>query len=285
MPQAPLRNISLFSIATGKKVLTPGFFDMHTIPYDTTTDHDDEAFFISTRQLNVVVAKERARLIQTKRGDTSTITDFEAYGTEEEKAWASKRIVLSGFSQGPSSFLASLLDCKLIPLSAGGAMSLLVGLTHKYELGGLAVISTVLPLREYMSRVCSPLPSLPSPASLLSSRLPAADLPLYLPQLTYDLDRTSLPLYWGHGTSDPYLTYSDALTCVKLLSPTSPSLASAIQTSESQLLVNIPTNPTLQLGLTDVQFSAQPGLPHAHDQAEIDEIAVLFDKWLPTTPF
>lgn len=66
----------------------------------------DEAIFISARQLNAVLIKERALLIQAAHGDTSTVltttAEYDAYGTEEEKKWASKRIVLSGFSQGPS---------------------------------------------------------------------------------------------------------------------------------------------------------------------------------------
>jgi hypothetical protein len=133
-------------------------------------------------------------------------------------------------------------------------MSLLTGLTHKYQLAGLAVLSTVLPLREYMSR------------------------------LTYDLSRTSLPVYWGHGTSDPYLTYTDALACVSLMSPNSPSLQAAVRTSESQLVVQAEkVNPTLVLGMTDVKFSGQTGLEHADNGVEIEEIRQFLDKVLPTT--
>lgn len=47
----------------------------------------------------------------------------------------------------------------------GGAMSLLVGLTHKYELGGLALLSTVLPVRQYMNMVRTLLPPFSLPVS------------------------------------------------------------------------------------------------------------------------
>ncbi|GAA5850715.1 hypothetical protein JCM8547_009066 [Rhodosporidiobolus lusitaniae] len=228
-PQAPTRNISLFSLETGGTVQTPGWFDMHTIPYDTSTDHDDEGFFISTRQINTLIAKERARLIQAKRGDSSDLLDgdYASYGTDAEKRWASKRIVLSGFSQG-------------------GAMSLLAGLTNEHELGGLAVFSTFLPLRSYMSR------------------------------LTYDLGREDMPVYWGHGTTDPYLTYSDAATCISLLSPSS---ASSSIPSELQLLAS-PANAAFQLSLEQVQFSTQYGLAHATNDVEILEAEKFLDRVL-----
>ncbi|GAA5903031.1 hypothetical protein JCM6882_009673 [Rhodosporidiobolus microsporus] len=232
MPQAPKRDISLFSIGTDDTVSTTAWFNMGTIPYDTEKDHDDEAFFTSTRQLNAVIARERALLIQRRRRaagmggneELSSAADFAAYGTEDERKWASRRIVLSGFSQG-------------------GAMSLLTGLTHEYELGGLAVFSTILPLREYMSR------------------------------LTYDLKRTSLPIYWAHGTVDPYLTYSDALTCLSLLAPSSLTLPYPVGTEPSDLYL---THPAFQLGMKDVQFSTQWGLPHATNDVELVEV----DSWL-----
>ncbi|GAA6029984.1 hypothetical protein JCM8097_009201 [Rhodosporidiobolus ruineniae] len=227
MPQAPLRHVTIFnSHDLGQPATAPGWFDMSTVPYNVAVDHDDAGFLLSARRLNAVIVKERALLVHRRRaraaGGATSVRELPAevdaatYGSEEEKRWASKRIVLGGFSQG-------------------GAMALLTGLTHPYELGGLAVFSTVLPFRNLMSR------------------------------LTYDLNRTALPVYWAHGDADPYLTYSDALACVAYLSP------AAVPPSVSHL-----DRPALRLGLKDVQFSTQPGLDHSANGVEMDEVK----EWL-----
>ncbi|GAA6015577.1 hypothetical protein JCM10207_008133 [Rhodosporidiobolus poonsookiae] len=233
MPQANLHNVSLFHTVTGQQVATPSWFNMASIPYDPTTDHDDEGFFISTRQLNAVIAKERALLIARRRGGGAFPLEGEeaTYGTEEERVWASKRIILSGFSQG-------------------GAMSLLTGLTHQYELGGLAVFSTFMPIRSYMSK------------------------------LLYDLKRTSLPVWWGHGTNDPYLLYSDALTCLTLLSPSSLPTTIPDGKGPSDLYL---TSPALRLGMTDVTFSTQKWLEHAVNGEELLEVEKFLQRVLPQT--
>ncbi|GAA5826190.1 hypothetical protein JCM11251_007201 [Rhodosporidiobolus azoricus] len=233
-PQAPTRDISLFSIGTDETVSTPGWFDMHTVPYDTREDHDDDALFSSARAINALIVKERALLIQRRRRLSSAMggkeelvsEEYASYGTEEERKWASKRIVLSGFSQG-------------------GALSLLTGLTHEYELGGLAVLSTFLPLKEYISR------------------------------LTYDLDRTSLPLYWSHGTADPYLSYSDALTCLSLLSRSSLPSSHPSVAGPSDLYL---THPAYRLagGMKDVEFTTQWGMSHTTVPEQLVEV----EKWL-----
>jgi len=67
------------------------------------------------------------------------------------------RIILGGFSQG-------------------GAMSLLAGLTSETKLGGVAVLSGWLPLKEKFETLTAP-------------------------------HASQIPLFWGHGTSDPLVLH------------------------------------------------------------------------------
>lgn len=60
--------------------------------------------------------------------------EMDKFGTEEERKWASKRIVLAGFSQG-------------------SVVTLLAALTGEYALGGVAVFSGFLPMRWELSKV------------------------------------------------------------------------------------------------------------------------------------
>ncbi|GAA6040747.1 hypothetical protein JCM8097_003277 [Rhodosporidiobolus ruineniae] len=152
LPQAPDRVVSAFP---NKEV--PAWFDIRHFPYDPN-DRDYDNLFASVRAINRVIAEERALLIRNlrRRGGgaalgvssgpkvgegyaTSLGPDGEDgadehFGTKEEREWASKRIVLAGFSEG-------------------AVVTLLAGLTHRERLGGLVAFSAFLPLREDMSRL------------------------------------------------------------------------------------------------------------------------------------
>lgn len=103
-------------------------------------------------------------------------------------------------------------------------------------------------------------------------------------QLTHDLSRTALPIYWGHGTSDPILSYSDALSCLCLLSPSSSSLPAAIalgeRTSSASGAVLHPPE-ALQLGLTDVTLEGKDGVGHYSTGGELVEIKEFLERVLP----
>jgi len=79
-------------------------------------------------------------------------------------------IVLGGFSQG-------------------GAMSLLTGLTNERKLGGVAVLSGWLPLKEKFKAMASPRAS-------------------------------QIPVFWGHGTADPLVMYNLGTESVEFLTKT-----------------------------------------------------------------
>ncbi|BGP13013.1 hypothetical protein JCM10213v2_000930 [Rhodosporidiobolus nylandii] len=154
LPQAPDRPITHFR---GEK--HPAWFDIDGFPY-VPSDRDDANLFSSVRSINRIIAEERALLIRNlrRRGGGAALSPGprvgegypaslgpegldgydEGFGTPEERAWASKRIVLAGFSQG-------------------AVVTLLAGLTHPYQLAGLVVFSGLLPLREDMSRLISDL--------------------------------------------------------------------------------------------------------------------------------
>ena len=96
-----------------------------------------------------------------------------AVETTEEQAWASKRIVLSGFSQG-------------------AVLSLVTGLTAENSLAGLVLLSGYMPIKARLQTVSS------SP----SRRRHLAHSPL---QISQDLGREALPIFWGHGKKDNVL--------------------------------------------------------------------------------
>ncbi|KAK4058147.1 hypothetical protein OIO90_000886 [Microbotryomycetes sp. JL221] len=188
MPQAPDRPISVINNDERS-----GWFDMRKWPYDITTDQDTEGMFSSARLVNAVIEMEIDELVRSlrKRGGLSAEQraasrqfaqseagqtlqfeidkeGLEMFGTLEERIWAASKLVLAGFSQG-------------------SVMSLLSGLTSKYRLGGLVLISSFMPLRRT------------------------------LPSLMSGLERQDLPMFWGHGNIDPYLLYKDALTSREIL--------------------------------------------------------------------
>ncbi|GAA5831343.1 hypothetical protein JCM11251_003990 [Rhodosporidiobolus azoricus] len=153
LPQAPRRVVTAFSNSH------PAWFDIDSFPYNPYTDRDPDGLFSSVRALNRVIAEERALLIrhlrrrgggvspgsdvdqgyavsvgpERKEGDPAW-SEGEGFGTWEEREWASKRIIVAGFSQG-------------------SVVGLLSALTYPERLGGVVMFSGFLPIREDLSKL------------------------------------------------------------------------------------------------------------------------------------
>ncbi|GAA6010324.1 hypothetical protein JCM10207_005174 [Rhodosporidiobolus poonsookiae] len=247
LPQAPDRSVTAM-----QGNVHPAWFDIDAFPYDPA-DRDYDQLFSSVRAINRVISEERALLIRNLRrrggGSTGPLSsgpnpgegyatslgpdgqdgEMDAFGTPEERAWASKRIVLAGFSQG-------------------SVVSMLAGLTNPEHLAGVVVFSGFLPLREDISK------------------------------LMFDLDRKGLPMFWGHGTDDPYLLFTDALTSISLAQP------AAVPTYDNPLAVPAPTylqNPSYRLNLTDVTFKEYIGLGHSFTVDELMDASAFLERILP----
>ncbi|GAA6053489.1 hypothetical protein JCM3770_000292 [Rhodotorula araucariae] len=120
------------------------WYNIDQFPYDYERDQDVEDMYATARRINRVIVDERARLIRNLRrrgggaghGEANpeeAVGGLDEFGTKAEREWASRRIVLAGFSQG-------------------AVMTLLVGLTHPERLGALVVFSGYLPLRDEMAK-------------------------------------------------------------------------------------------------------------------------------------
>ncbi|GAA5837202.1 hypothetical protein JCM3766R1_002158 [Sporobolomyces carnicolor] len=116
--------------------------------------------------------------------------------------------------------------------SQGGVMALLAGLTNEDQLGGLIVFSGMLPVRNL------------------------------LPELVRDLDRTNVPVFWGHGQDDPYLLVKDAKLSVQAL--TSPRTSGREGGG---------------LGLSRVTFETYEHVAHTWSKVEVDDVA----RWMHRT--
>jgi hypothetical protein len=162
-------NRTVFS-SDNKAELFPSWFDL-SLPYDPASANGRlPHLFASVRILNQVIRAERALLILRRRealaGSPKWVSDgprpgllypvshgpdsdgrgpapvpvepgfLESFGTEEERRWASKRIVLAGFSQG-------------------SVVSLMTALSGEFPLGGVAVFSGFLPMRWELPKVSS----------------------------------------------------------------------------------------------------------------------------------
>ncbi|GAA5896481.1 uncharacterized protein JCM6883_006919 [Sporobolomyces salmoneus] len=160
LPQA--NNRTVLNSENGTE-LCPSWFDL-SLPYDPTSANGRlPNLFASVRLLNQIIRAERALLILRRRETLANhrpvwVSEgpraglgypasygpdtegrgmapvpvepgfLESFGTEEERRWASKRIVLAGFSQG-------------------AVVALMTALSGEYPLGGVAVFSGFLPMR------------------------------------------------------------------------------------------------------------------------------------------
>ncbi|KZT29447.1 Phospholipase/carboxylesterase [Neolentinus lepideus HHB14362 ss-1] len=129
--------------------------------------------------------------------------------------------------------------------SQGGAMSLLTGFTVKPKLASIVVLSGWLPLREKIKNMILP-------------------------------HATSLPIFWGHGVSDPLIKYQFATGSIEVL--------------ESQLGMKVTRNPGMdgknkRVGTvpTDggVVFNSYDGVGHFTTQKELDDVRDWLKQLLP----
>lgn len=139
------------SVTVLNNKLVPAWFDMTQFPHRLTSPEDERGLYSSAQQINAIIRTERTRLIASFRARNTPLDvtvrprsysyrNDNALGlatdeTDEERAWASRRIILAGFSQG-------------------SVMSLLTGLTAQDTLAGIAVISGWLPVHRKISAVC-----------------------------------------------------------------------------------------------------------------------------------
>ncbi|GAA5932070.1 uncharacterized protein JCM15063_001114 [Sporobolomyces koalae] len=125
MPQAPQLPISYHGGESH-----PAWFDIASFPWDGIQDSDETHLLPSIRSINHIIREEQTRLVQAERRK-QRIDDISTPITGEDRAWASKRILLGGFSQG-------------------GIVTLLAGLTNEHQLGGLFVFSGMLTMRDIL---------------------------------------------------------------------------------------------------------------------------------------
>ncbi|KAI0307202.1 Phospholipase/carboxylesterase [Multifurca ochricompacta] len=121
--------------------------------------------------------------------------------------------------------------------SQGAAMSLLTGLTNERKLGGIVSLSGWLVLRNKMKAMCSE-------------------------------HALAMPVFWGHGTADPLVTFDLGCTSVDFLKTT----------------LGLPaTLPDALDGATlkGVMFRQYAGLQHGVAPQELDDLKVWLKKILP----
>jgi len=121
--------------------------------------------------------------------------------------------------------------------SQGGAMSLLTGLTTERKLGGVAVLSGWLPLQKKFKAMIND----------------------YVKEL---------PLFWGHGVSDPLIKYQYAVASIDFLK-------SQVGVSE----VGVPAPPVKPIGLS---FHGYTELQHSTCEEEIDDLSEWLSNVIPT---
>ncbi|KAJ7100110.1 Phospholipase/carboxylesterase/thioesterase [Mycena belliarum] len=117
--------------------------------------------------------------------------------------------------------------------SQGAAMTLLTGLTTAKKLAGLFVLSARLPLRNKFK-------------SMASFHAP------------------SIPVFWGHGTADPLVTYELGRACADFL------------ISE----IGLPAAPASD-SAEGLNFHAYDSLPHSVGGEEMEDLASWLKKILP----
>ncbi|KAH9948745.1 Phospholipase/carboxylesterase/thioesterase [Amylocystis lapponica] len=118
--------------------------------------------------------------------------------------------------------------------SQGGAMTVLTGLTSERKLAGLVVLSGWLPLADKFKAMFSP-------------------------------PTKSVPIFWGHGTEDPVISFQRGVRSVEFLKST---LHFADATADA------PQN-------GGINFNAYDGLPHSTSDQELRDLTEWLKKVLP----
>jgi pimeloyl-ACP methyl ester carboxylesterase len=129
------RPVRPISVADNRNLT--GWYDMHAWPYNNALDENPDEYVESARQLNLIIDFERDLLIHRLRqrgglqppehAGTPPAVHGEL-GTARERAWASNRIIIAGFSQG-------------------AVMALFTGLTARDRLGGIICMSGYMPVK------------------------------------------------------------------------------------------------------------------------------------------
>ncbi|KAJ7118590.1 Phospholipase/Carboxylesterase-domain-containing protein [Mycena crocata] len=117
--------------------------------------------------------------------------------------------------------------------SQGGAMSLLTGLTAERKLAGLAILSGWLPLRNTFKAMASE-------------------------------HAASIPIFWGHGSSDPLVKYEFGRSSADFVMKT----------------LGTPEAPTTG-ELKGLSFNSYAGVGHSTNQKELDDLRGWLKKALP----
>lgn len=275
---AAVRSPSIRSEAHDGAIVS-GWFHIKAFPYDPA-DRDDEGLYLAARGLKSVISQERTRLIRKERGlhagkDADDYEDDETFGTPDERRRAMKRIFLSGFSQG-------------------SVVSLLSAFTHPEEVGGVIVLSGFLPIRTDLARVGY---------ARVSSEFLHADSVLPR-QLSADLDRAELPIFWGHGVDDDFCrcgrwlaeegiafgllqalichcrSFNDAVQSMSLLSPD--ALPTLFYPSEALPETSLfYTNPWYRLNNVRTTFRFYDELRHIYHIQLLQDLERWLDDVLP----
>ncbi|KAI0320282.1 Phospholipase/carboxylesterase [Amylostereum chailletii] len=121
--------------------------------------------------------------------------------------------------------------------SQGGAMTVLTGLTTERPVAGLAVMSGWAPLHDKLKAMCT------------------------------DHARR-LPIFWGHGKSDPLVKYQLGAESVEFL--------------KNELGIRgAPSDATDAASLRGLSFHSYPNLGHSTNQKELDDLRGWLKKVLP----
>jgi predicted esterase len=145
------------------------------------------------------------------------------------------RIVVGGFSQG-------------------GAMSILNGLTNERKLAGVACLSGWVVLRDKLKAVCE-LHILVKPLLTQLFQMCTSHAP-------------STPIFWGHGTADPLVTFKIGRTSVEFLKTTLGFPAA-------------PSDVPDAAALKGVMFKEYAGLQHGASPQELVDLKEWLKKILP----
>ncbi|GAA5980532.1 hypothetical protein JCM10908_001682 [Rhodotorula pacifica] len=134
--------------------------------------------------------------------------------------------------------------------SQGSVVSLLSAFTHPEEVGGVIVLSGFLPVRTDLAR------------------------------LSADLDRTELPIFWGHGVDDEFCSFNDAVQSMSLLSPD--ALPTLFYPSEPLPETSLfYTNPWYRLNNVRTTFRFYDELAHIYHVPLLQDLERWFDEVLP----